>query len=41
MVMICDENKSVMKQFVIIHIIHQTEIPALLDSWVIIELNLI
>ena len=40
MVMISNENKSLMKQLVITHIIHQTEIPALPDSWVTIELNL-
>ena len=35
--MISNENKSLMKQFVITHIIHLTEIPALPDSWVTIE----
>jgi len=37
--MISNENKSLMKQFVITHIIHQTEIPALPDSWVKTELK--
>jgi hypothetical protein len=34
-----NKNKSLMKQFVITHIIHQTEIPALPDSWVKSDLN--
>jgi hypothetical protein len=39
MVMISNENKSLMEQFVITHTIQQNEIPALQDSWVATELN--
>jgi len=37
--MICNESKSLIKQFGITHMIHQTEIHALPGSWVTIELN--